>query len=165
MLLLLAIFTFVASDAKYLIAIRYDQIDTRVSLGKCIIEATKLYFNSDFETITFSLPIVEVQENVPSFVISHYVLGVLQGYNEWTFTIKNVNFPTNEFNRYPTKTMSYIIQIRQRGEFAENLKKLKSSFSWNPHAKFLIVSPTLFSNPESVAIEITEVLCSFRFSC
>ncbi|CAG9857812.1 unnamed protein product [Phyllotreta striolata] len=160
---LLVLASFVAvTTSNYLLNIRRDQIDTRVSLSRCIIEATKTYFSSDFETITFSLPIVEQEQSSTSFVMNHFVLGELQRSNQWLFIIKNGRHPARDFKAYPTITKNYIIQIRQRGEFAGNLKRLKASLTWNPHAKFLIVSPTVFDKPDSVAIEITEVLWKYH---
>ncbi|XP_072390520.1 uncharacterized protein [Diabrotica undecimpunctata] len=54
------------------------------------------------------------------------------------------------------------MQIRDGSEFAKSLKILKKLLTWNPHAKFLVVSTTTFSDPVQVATEVTKEMLNFH---
>ncbi|KAJ8982952.1 hypothetical protein NQ317_005269 [Molorchus minor] len=149
-----------SSHTKF-ISLSNDEILTRVSLSQCIITASRRFFTSDFETVTFSLPLAPVKKSLNSSVLmNHLLLPVVEGEHRWTFLIKNLKLPNYNTREYVYKSYSYIIQIRKEGEFANNIKRLKSFMSWNPHAKFLVVSPTIFPNSHAIAVEVIQELWS-----
>ncbi|KAJ8921511.1 hypothetical protein NQ315_003129 [Exocentrus adspersus] len=133
--------------------------DIRTSLSQCIIQACKRFFTSNFGTVTYSLPLVEVNKSlVSATLLNQLVLPVLQAEQLWSMLVVNVKRPELVPVEHPRKSLSYIIQIREENEFARNIKKLENSKRWNPHARFLVVSPTVFQNPSTVAMEIIKSL-------
>ncbi|KAJ8948874.1 hypothetical protein NQ318_013528 [Aromia moschata] len=156
-LLTLLVFSLIEQGSSNVMLSSTNQTLTRHSLSLCIVEACRRFFSTDFETITFSQPLAQVNANVQSSImVSHILLPLLGEENRWTFFIKNLlDFSTSTPHE---KSYSYIIQIRKEGELAENVKRLKKFFSWNPHAKFLVMSPTVFSNPRRMAVKAIRVL-------
>ncbi|KAJ8959930.1 hypothetical protein NQ314_006132, partial [Rhamnusium bicolor] len=135
------------------------EIEVRRSLSECIIEASKRFFNSDIETVTFSLPLKEVNGDVASPVtLNQLVLPIFESEARWALIIKNLSLPVQNAHIYATKSNSYIIQLREHDEFKENIRKLKTFYSWNPHARFLVISVKEFSNPHSAAVEVIQYL-------
>lgn len=132
--------------------------EIRKSLSMCIVQACKRYFNSSFETVTFSLPLTEVHRNIISgTVLNELVLPVLEADQRWAFVVKGLK-ESQIKHPYIGKSLSYIIQIRREEEFEENIKRLERFDRWNPHAKFLVVSPTVFSYPYKLAVDVIKTL-------
>lgn len=133
----------------------------RKSLSMCVIQACKQYFTSNFETVTFSLPLTKLAKNVVSVTkLNELLLPVLEDEQRWTLLVKDLNVSQEIKKVNIRKSFSYIIQIRKEGEFGDNIKKLKRFLSWNPHAKFLVVSTTVFARPREVAIDVIKSLWS-----
>lgn len=136
-----------------------NELHTRVSLKKCVMEACKMFFNGDFETITYSLPMVENNKKLQSVVtMSQILLPALELEYQWTVLINgNQEHSTNTFKNFMRKSSAYVIQIRTEGEIFRIIGKLYY-LSWNLQAKFLIISSTLFKRPLKIAMEVTRML-------
>ncbi|KAG5873730.1 hypothetical protein JTB14_035544 [Gonioctena quinquepunctata] len=139
-------------------ALNQDTYQTRISLGMCIIKAANDYFTSDFEVITYSLPLKEVSNPNSFFLLSQFVLQWIGENYQKPVLVKDLKSSTRNFGELHSKAKSYIIQIRERGEFDDVIERLEKHLSWNPHAKFLVVSSSTFPRPDKIATEITKSL-------
>lgn len=136
-----------------------NELHTRNSLKKCVIEACRTFFTGDFETITYSLPLTEVSKDLNSVVtMPQILLPILENEYNWTMLINSKHaMSTNNFENLMSKSSAYVIQIRTAGEIFHVVDKLYL-WSWNPQAKFLIISSTRFEQPLKIAMEVTKVL-------
>nr|CAI5825222.1 unnamed protein product [Callosobruchus analis] len=133
-------------------------VATRVSLDRCIIAAAKKYFARRFNTVLFSLPIAEgKKEDLAPIGMDRILLQELYKEYRWTVVMKHFGGRAQgrDIGYYPK---SYLIQIRSRDEAKINIKYLSRFASWNPHAKFLVVSSKVFNEPEEVVLETFQAL-------
>ncbi|VEN42200.1 unnamed protein product, partial [Callosobruchus maculatus] len=133
-------------------------VATRVSLDRCIIAAAKHYFIRRYNTVVFSLPISEGRkEDLAPLATDRILLQEMYKENRWSVVMKHFGGRPQgrDIGYYPK---SYLIQIRSRNEAKINIKYLSKFVSWNPHAKFLIVSSQVFDEPEEVALEAFQAL-------
>lgn len=136
-----------------------DEASPRLSLTMCVMLGAE-EFNVPNKTITVSLSMFEVSSNKKSAtVISTILFPRMFAKMKWTFVIFNFTQDDNPKERRGIKPPSaYIIQIRRKNEIILEINKLKSRISWNPHAKFLIMSATVFKEPDLRAQEILQKL-------
>ncbi|GLV41307.1 Ionotropic receptor 68a [Carabus blaptoides fortunei] len=89
------------------------------------------------------------------------IIDNLFSQQKWTIFIKT---PSEEVYQSEDSaiTDNYIIYFRDEQEFYEILMYLKRFLKWNPAAKFIVTSGTVFENPYEVAVNITSTLWSFR---
>nr|XP_023023422.1 uncharacterized protein LOC111511625 [Leptinotarsa decemlineata] len=128
----------------------------------CITEGVRSYFTSSFGTISYSLPLTEVKDPKSFYLLNQIVLRVIEETERVTVLVKNLRTYTINVKRLHDKTKNYIIQIRGHGEFSTVIEKLEKHLSWNPHARFLVVSSTIFPNPDEIAAEITASLWKYN---
>ncbi|XP_018570362.1 uncharacterized protein LOC108909997 [Anoplophora glabripennis] len=131
--------------------------EIRRSLSMCIFQACRRFFHSNFETVTYSLPLIE-RDFASATVLNELVLPVLESDQRFALLIKDLKTAQQINHRYIGKSPSYIIQIKKEGELEANIRRLKRFTRWNPHAKFLVVSSTAFSYPLNVAIGVIKSL-------
>ncbi|KAI2474169.1 uncharacterized protein LOC126886756 [Diabrotica virgifera virgifera] len=161
MIIFLLVFEMVVASRMFLQG-QEEDVQTRVSLSECIVEACKKYFNEPFQVISYMLPTADMQNHVASyFVITHQVLRALESEARWNIMIKSLIGKAYPF-KFVTKTTGYIMQIRGSGEVANSLKILKKILDWNPHAKFIVVSTTAFDDPVQVATDMTNDMMKYQ---
>lgn len=132
-----------------------DEKTSRISLSKCIVEGSTRHLG-ETEMITVSLSSAEVGKERPSAtVLDRILLNDLFSKFIWTFAI--VRAKKSSFTDL-RKTDSYIVQIRHLEEFDVDLDNLQAYKSWNPHAKFVVVSATVFENVTETVEIIVEHL-------
>lgn len=132
-----------------------DEKTSRISLSKCIVEGSARNLK-ETEMITMSLSSVEVDKERPSAtVLDRILLNDLFSKVTWTLVIVRAKKSSLTDLR---KTDSYIVQIRRLEEFNVDLKNLQTYKSWNPHAKFVVVSATVFENVTDTVAKIVEHL-------
>lgn len=131
--------------------------NSRVSLSMCIMFGVEK-FNIPNNLISVSLSVVETSRDAKtSAQISNMMFPHLFSSEKWTFTIWNFTNPNYRSNRETTRpSLGYIIQIRERHEFAPVLQRLKQVLIWNPRAKFLVMSAQLFNDSWETAQEIVQ---------
>ncbi|KAF2899949.1 hypothetical protein ILUMI_06237 [Ignelater luminosus] len=132
-------------------------LETRMSLAKCVGEATDRFFE-DHEISLVSLSIIE-PKNTMRFAIAldRLLFSELFSRSNLSIIIKKTTVPhSSEY--YLKKIDNYIIQVRRPMEIKDNLRVLKIHPTWNSHAKFLVVSATIFEDPYVVASGIFKQL-------
>lgn len=134
-----------------------DERASRISLSRCIVEASSKFFEVG-EMIMVSLTSIE---KTPASVIvtDRILLPKLFSKALWTFTVIK---PEEHIVDVSRRCDNYIVQIRQAKELRYNLNVLRSFRSWNPHAKFVVITSTVFENETETAAKIAEDLWSFR---
>ncbi|KAJ8955695.1 hypothetical protein NQ318_008567 [Aromia moschata] len=138
-----------------------EDVMSKISLSQCVAEASRRFFTRRFDSVTFTLPLNRSQGRLAA-TFTDTTLEALALSGNKPLLIKNLNDRKNFRLGRSSKSHSYIIQIKGSGEFDSSMEQLKSFPSWNPHARFLVVSPTVFEHPQSVAAEITRSLWNHK---
>ncbi|KAB0800294.1 hypothetical protein PPYR_06034 [Photinus pyralis] len=138
-----------------------DELSTRLSLAQCIAKAGTIFIPVG-EIILVSLPIRQVGENEPSAVMLNQLLfNTLFSLCYWPLiVIKPSNKRIDE--SYQVNIQNYIVQVRQITELNHSLQKLEKYSSWNPHAKFMVVSVTVFEDNMVAASKFVEQLWAHK---
>lgn len=132
-----------------------DERTSRVSLSNCIVKIGDRFLDKG-EVISIHLSSTEASKNSTSAtVLDRILLFELFQKNHWSVTISNGSAVwSKDFKR----TDNYIIHIRGIDEVGDTLQALQTTKSWNSHAKFFIISATIYKKPEEVVTYIMKYL-------
>lgn len=125
-----------------------EEVISTISLSQCLVKVAELFFTVDSRifAITASL------EGHTDIV---FQLFQLEGY--WSFQVAHLNITNNLFTDI-TKENNYLIYIKHPYELFPVLKSLKNAMSKNYRPKLMIVSSTVFKNPQVVASDLIALL-------
>lgn len=117
------------------------------------------------DILTMSLTTSEVDESkVSATVLDKLLLANLFSGNNFSLLMVKPSAPSSE-NHFIKKADSYIIQIRNYREAYQNFKNLQSYKSWNPFAKFAVISASSFSeNNFKSAARIVKDMWMFKIT-
>lgn len=136
-----------------------EKPDLTISLCECILSVIKKYVSTK-TTITVTL--TEKFNNVTAISLTETILERLTSETKWTVLTKDVTkSKVTSRTYYPLQKISksYIIFATGcTGDISRNLKRLKTSDSWNSLSYFFIVSLTICQKPFRVAYEILQTL-------
>ncbi|KAF5289202.1 hypothetical protein FQR65_LT00088 [Abscondita terminalis] len=134
-----------------------DEFTSRLSMAQCVANASKIFFGKG-ESLLVSLPVYEVSSKQSSgTVLDRLLFKELFEAGHLSVIIKKTKNSKKD-EKYQKTVDNYVIQVRNVSELPENLKMLQGYPSWNPHAKFLIISVTLYEDNTSSAAFIVEQL-------
>lgn len=150
-LFLVVICALVESYGELVPVLSAEEEDMRISLAKCISEASDQNFKP-FEVITISLaPILNDTSYYQSTALDGLLLPELFDKNKWTLLVKQPSwgrpsmFQSHTYLTF-TKSDSYVIQLNDFTKIENQLHYLKRHPSWNPHAKFIIILTSYYEN-------------------
>lgn len=141
-----------------------DEISSRESLTNCMSSASSRFF-MESDILTMSLTTSEVDKSsVSATVLDKLLLANLFSGNNFTLLLVKPSVASPE-NHFIKKADSYIMQIRNDREVYKNLKNLKTYKSWNPYAKFAVISAAPFAeNNFETAARIVKALWIFKIT-
>ncbi|KAK4880990.1 hypothetical protein RN001_004309 [Aquatica leii] len=140
-----------------------DELSSRLSLAQCVANVSKTFFG-DGEILLVSLPVYEVSQTQASAIVLDRLLFMeLFQVNHQSLVIKKTTNSRKDEN-YQKSVDNYVVQVRNVTELPENLKVLQGYPSWNPHAKFLIISVTIYEDNAISASYIVEQLWRQKIS-
>ena len=140
-----------------------DEFTTRASLSECVVLSADEF--TDFgNTISVSISVSKPRNDVPSIVpLDHILIKELNRRNLWKLVVRKAkDFGTNAITNGVMIVNVYIIQIRDLWEIQVILKDLSEDASWNPLAKFLIVSASLQYNMAALLQDIVRYLWRYN---
>lgn len=126
-----------------------EEIHT-TSFSQCVVEASKLYFTNDYDTVIYAI----FEEVHPQ---THTIIRLLQSDISWLILLKNLNSTFHDLPRSHNKN-NYIIQISNQEQLIGIVQVLRSLSSWNPHAKFVVITSEAVKNPTTVFAEFMKSL-------
>lgn len=130
-----------------------DEKTSRISLSNCIGEIGERFYTKG-EIISIYLSSSEANNNSTSATVLDRILlpELFQKY-AWSILVSNeVTVSSNDWKR----TDSYIVHFRNVEEVEATLQTLQAAKSWNAHARFVVVSATIFENPEQVVATVVQ---------
>ncbi|KAF5299271.1 hypothetical protein FQA39_LY02444 [Lamprigera yunnana] len=134
-----------------------DEFSSRFSLAQCVTNVSKIFFGKG-EVVLVSLPVNEVSKTqVSAVLLDRLLFKELFNSAHLSVIIKKTRNSRKDEN-YQKTVDNYVIQVRKVGELSQNLEMLQGYSSWNPHAKFLIISVTIYEDNELSAISIIQQL-------
>lgn len=138
-----------------------DELSSRLSLAKCVGTASSTFFEEG-DILLVSLPVHEVSAfQASATVLDRLMFVELFNRSHVSLVIKKTtNFRKDE--HYQKAVDNYVIQVRAVHELSENLNMLQGYISWNPHAKFLIVSVTIYEDNNLAAENIIQHLWNVK---
>lgn len=134
-----------------------DHQSTKLSLSLCICEASNRFFQeSDFTT--YSVPLESVDQSLTSVIILQNLLlsQLFKPPYRAIFVNQFINPLEDDFNTNLLQKPidNYLIEFRESEEIDELMKLNQNGF--NPHARFLIFSSTIFPNPLEVVRKLID---------
>lgn len=154
--LLLSIIVFCVDESRLiLLKTSHEEQMLRESLTQCIISASERFFNKS-ETLTISASPIPDSDPAVNFATQFRttLLTTLNSKSKWSLLVRNVTKPYSGLMLLLRKPRYYIVQIRDMGEFSQNLETLKIDPSWNPHAMFIIASTIIFNDTKAFALNV-----------
>lgn len=134
-----------------------DELSSRLSLAKCVAEVSDQFFKEG-EIVLVSLPIQEVSTlQASATLLNNLLFYELFHRSQHSIIIKK----TTTFKRhevYQKSIDNYVIQVRNLSELKQNLRVLQGYFTWNPHARFVVVSVADYGNNKDAAANIIQQL-------
>lgn len=139
-----------------------DEITPRISLSYCIVFGCQRYFNGSSNILLVSLPLSEVNPLKPSSIRLDNLL-LYDVFNLYKFSVF-INKADHKIQQYVavSKAESYIIQIRNKYDVDGTLSKLKLHDTWNPAAKFIVISASYYQDHYDVAAHIVQVMWKLK---
>ncbi|XP_017778387.1 PREDICTED: uncharacterized protein LOC108564028 [Nicrophorus vespilloides] len=137
-----------------------DDLSERQSLAECISKASDIYFLEN-EIITLSLATSTADYMKSPLVLDRLLLYELFNKTKWSILVKKPNqiIKVKSIHSIEYKKSDYyIIQIRTLQEVDQDLDHLKHHPSWNPHARFMIISVTYFNHRMSAVAAVIKKL-------
>lgn len=123
--------------------------DLRYAISSCVVAIAKVEFPME-NIITVSLSTKDYKNYTNSAVVTDQILlKSLHKQTRWTILIKKSNRPEHH-STFWKKSDEYIIQLRDADEFEYLLESLMKMNSWNPHAKFIVITTTIFQNTKKI---------------
>ncbi|CAH1116215.1 unnamed protein product [Phaedon cochleariae] len=136
---------FIMCDSK-LEPLPRNQMKIRKSLSQCITETSKRFFNKEFETVTFSIPLAEPKRLSP-IALDVFTLPELSKLENADIMIIRLGSLKKTWEKIKT----IIIHFRNKEDMLDHLTKLKENKLLNSYAKYLLVSTVVFGEPFHVA--------------
>lgn len=146
---------------QYAALVELPTTDTmKESIASCILQISDKYFLKT-QTIAVVFPDTAMSTGITHpIALDQQGLGTMFQSSAWSIFIKTTSKHWHFFSKFEI-TNNYIIQTRNPEDMEHTLRFLKLS-SWNPHAKFVIVTTTLFENPLDVVTKIFQILWLFH---
>lgn len=134
-----------------------DEFSLRMSISNCVTEASSIFF-VEGDIVAVALAIKEVAATKPSAVVLDRIMftNMFSRYKV-TLTMRKLIKPM-VIERFLKTIDNYVIQIRYLEEIGTNLDVLVKDSSWNPHARFLVITATVFPNNTETAAHIIKEL-------
>lgn len=137
-----------------------EQEKLRYSLTKCVLSAATEFKYRDI--ITVALTTRDYSRYTNSTIATDTVLlKALYIMYQWSLVVTKSNIVDTP-SIFFKKSDNYIIQFRHSDEFLSMLNSLTLRKSWNPHAKFVILTSTLFPDHTPIVSPIVEILWKVR---
>lgn len=135
-----------------------DERTSRVSLSRCIGEISERFYTKG-EIISIYLSLNEERKAPSATVLDRILLPELYQKLDWSVLISNGSIVSS---RDWKRTDSYMIHFRTKEEIQPTMQKLQAAKSWNAHARFVIVSATIFEKSEEVVAMIVQHMWNAR---
>lgn len=134
-----------------------DEYSLRMSISNCVTEASSTFF-AEGDIVAVALAIKEVAASKPSAVVLDRIMFT-QMFSRYkvSLTMRKLIKPM-VIERFLKTIDNYVIQIRYLEDIATNLEVLVKDSSWNPHARFLVITATVFKNNSETAAHIIKQL-------
>nr|MCJ2511727.1 Ionotropic receptor 102 [Diabrotica virgifera virgifera] len=148
------ILLFITKTELELLPFSTEKINMRISLSQCVVSATNSFLIDNYQTVYYSLPLVDTNDIVS---LETYALPSLHALQNVTLLIKSFKSHTKGL-KDKTIFKNFILHFRTRVHLHQQLDSLKKRKLFNPHAKFLLVSSTIFKDPADLALYVSKYM-------
>lgn len=133
-----------------------EELVSHKSIANCVLAISEKYFSS--ADIVDIASIYRQHSGINFF--NNNILKMFYINYKWAATVRLSTEKTYLFNKVP-KTNNYIIHLQRLEDLNETLIYLKQSRNWNPYAKFIVTSHSIFENPLHTAANLTKIMWPF----
>lgn len=136
-----------------------DDAASRQSLSSCIISAVKTQLKKASNVLVMNVPVTETvtPRAVPMRLDKFLYFDLFNLYLFSLFSNKADGAKFQYTDAFLRKADSYVIHIRNKDEIDSTLDYLQLQNSWNPSAKFVIITTTKFANETWVITHLVRI--------